>query len=242
MKWNSTLGKRLIRTRVSEPGYDQKWGNFLPSRRFNVDQSPLSFTTDASRTYKEIDPGNSENRNKKVWSAQPTSGGNKRFCSLNICFSPKGEQPRLAIIFRGKGQRISAIDKEAWNKDVVDIYFQSNLWADTNFRVDWTERTLKSAVKTNIGTAEFVLFCDSLAGQIAERFGNSVKEMNRIPWYGIPNATDIWQPVDGGYAATLKAFAKHEFFAWLDDNENCEKWYGADSKITASEKRILISH
>ena len=71
---------------------------------------------------------------------------------------------------------------------------------------------------------------------------NSVKEINGISQYGIPNATDIWKPVDGGYPATLKVFVKQEFFAWLDDDDKCENWYGANSKITASEKRILISH
>ena len=126
----------------------------------------------------------------------------KQAFSLNICFSPKEEQPRLAIIFRGK---------KTWNKD-VDIYIQPNTWADTNFCVDWTESTLKLVVKRNLGRAEFVLFCDNLEGQFAERFRNSVKEMNGIPWYGVPNATDIWEPLDGGYAATLKAFVKKEFF------------------------------
>ena len=51
--------------------------------------------------------------------------------------------------------------------------------------VDCAERTLKPAVETNIGRAEFVLFSDNLESQIAERFRNSVKKMNRIPWYGV---------------------------------------------------------
>ena len=52
-----------------------------------------------------------ENRNQKVWAAPPKQGDSKRFCTLNICFRPSGEQPRLAIIFRGKGLRFSAIEK-----------------------------------------------------------------------------------------------------------------------------------
>ena len=40
----------------------------------------------------------------------------------------------------------------------------------------------------------------------------------------------------------MKALVKQEFFKWLDDEENCEEWYGVDSKITASEQRIRISH
>ena len=35
-------------------------------------------------------------------------------------------------------------------------------------------------------------------------------------WYGLTNATEIWQPVDAGYGQLLKA----------KTNENCELWYG----------------
>ena len=59
--------------------------------------------------------------------------------------------------------------------------------------------------------------------------------------HGLVNAIDIWQPVDGGYAATLKTLINQEFFNWLHDEDNVEKWYGAESHITASEKRILIT-
>ena len=52
----------------------------------------------------------------------------------------------------------------------------------------------------------------------------------------------MWKPVDRGYASTLKALIKNEFFNWLDDDENMKKWYGEDSHITASEKRILATH
>ena len=55
------------------------------------------------------------------------------------------------------------------------------------------------------------------------------------------NAIDIWQPVDGGYAATLKTLINQEIFNWLHDEDNVEKWYGAKSHNTASEKLILIT-
>ena len=132
-------------------------------RKFNVDQSPLPFATDTSRTYEEIDRGNAENRNKKVWSAQPTSGANKHFCSLNVCFSQK-----RSLIFTK-----------------MPIFTFNLTLGQTLTCVDCAERTLKPAVETNIGRAEFVLFSDNLESQIAERFRNSVKEMNRIPWYGV---------------------------------------------------------
>ena len=34
----------------------------------------------------------------------------------------------------------------------------------------------------------------------------------------------------------------NQFFDWLDDDENLEKWYGANSYITTDEKRILIKN
>ena len=74
---------------------------------------------------------------------------------------------------------------------------------------------------------------------------NSKKEMSNIGsvcWYGVPGATDIWQPVDAGYAEQLKTLVKQVHYKWLNNDENAEKWHRTDIKFTASERRILISH
>ena len=59
--------------------------------------------------------------------------------TYEICARPEG-----LVIFRGKGQRISD-DRQAWDKD-VNIYFQNNAWANTEFSMDWLNRTLKPVV------------------------------------------------------------------------------------------------
>ena len=100
-----------------EPDYEEKWSSFFSSRRINVDQSPLPFAIDTFQKYEEQEPGNPEHRNKKVWSAPPTYGKGKLFCSMNICFSPKGDQSRLATIVCGQSKRLSATEKEACNKN-----------------------------------------------------------------------------------------------------------------------------
>ena len=69
---------------------------------------------------------------EKVWIAQPGSGLDKRQCTLQIMKRAEGEQPRLAIIFRGKGKRISDDKKLAWHPD-VDVYWQEDAWADMEF-------------------------------------------------------------------------------------------------------------
>ena len=124
-KWHSTLQEGAIRTSAGEPDYDKMWERYLPLQRFNVDQSTLPFARDTTKTYEQIDIRSKENRNKKVWTSQPNTGDSKGFCTLNVCFSPTGEQPKLVIIFRGKGKRLSAVEKESWDKD-VDVYFQNN--------------------------------------------------------------------------------------------------------------------
>ena len=59
-------------------------------------------------------------------------------------------------------------------------------------------------------------------------------------WCGLAKVTDVWQSVDAGYGQLLKTKIKQEFFRWLDDDENCERWY-SEAMFTASEKKILIT-
>ena len=119
------------------------------------------------------------------------------------------------------------------------MYFQKNAWFDTEFYLHWSKKSFKAIVKD---TGNFILFLDNLEeAHVQESFRNSIKDLGRITWFGVPNDTNIWQPVDGGYAATLKTLINQEFFNWLDDEDKVGKWYGAESHITASEKRMLIT-
>ena len=64
-------------------------------------KTPLPFSFDTKKMYELVEPGNPENRTKKIWVAELHHGASERFCSLNVCFRPEGEQTRLAVIFRG---------------------------------------------------------------------------------------------------------------------------------------------
>ena len=145
VKWHYNLRERAIRTGAANPNYDAKWESYLPVERFSMDQSPLPFEWDTSTTYEQIEKRKKENQNQKVWAAQPKQSDSKRFCTLNICFRPSGEQPRLAIIFRRKGLHLSAVEKASWHKD-ADLFFQPNVWVDSEFVVNWAEKTLKRSV------------------------------------------------------------------------------------------------
>ena len=164
MKWHATLRQRLVRTGAKESCYEEKWGDYKPHQRLNIDQSPLPFAIECKKTYDIPD------KDEKVWVNQPTPDAGKRFCSLNICFSPDGTQPRIAVISRGKGKQIAA-EKEAWDPD-IDVYFQPNAWTDGGFCTEWAKRTRKPAVQ---GKHHFVLICDNLEGQKNPEFKDAVR-------------------------------------------------------------------
>ena len=73
MQWHATTRERLVRKGAND-NFHPKWGRFVPSQKFNVDQSPLPFAMDVKRTYEHLEKGNPENRTKKVWISQPQSG------------------------------------------------------------------------------------------------------------------------------------------------------------------------
>ena len=176
------------------------------------------------------------NRNHKVWISQQGSGLEKRQCTLQVCVRPIGPQPKLTIIFRGKGKRVTQDEREAWHKD-VDVFFQENAWADTEFSVNWVQKTLSATVKDE---ERFVLFCDNLTAQTSDSFKEEVSHTSGVCWFGLPNSTDLWQPVDAGYAELLKALEKQAQNDWLD--KDADRWYGNEKGFTSKDRKILITH
>ena len=90
--------------------------------------------------------------------------------------------------------------------------------------VNWVKKTLADAVNT---TNRFVLPCDNLSAQISTEFKEAVSDLDGVVWFGLPNATDLWQPVDAGYAELLKVFMKQQHHKWFDSDDNADRWYGS---------------
>ena len=236
-KWHATTRVRLLRTGFHD-NYDPKWGRFLSSQRLNVDQSPLPFAIDAKRTYEHVEAGKGHEHN--TWISTPGDGLTKRQCSLQVCFRPVGKQPPLAIIFRGKGTRIRDDEKKAWHPD-VHVYFQENAWVDNSLACQWMEKTIKPFIEEeNLGP--YTLFCDNLTAQTSDQFKEAVSDGRGLVWYGLRNATDLWQPVDVGIAYTLKQLIGQAHRDWLDFDVNSDRWFGHENSFTAMERRILLTH
>ena len=123
-------------------------------------------------------------KHQKTWISQPASGVEKRQCQLQVCTRADGKQPRITVIFRVKGKRVLPDEKAAWHPD-VDVLWQETASADTTFSVNWSNTTLKH-----------VLFVENLTAQQTDDFKEAVSDLKGVVWYGLKNATDLWQVVD----------------------------------------------
>ena len=153
MRWHVLTREKLIGTGYSD-NYDPKWGRFKPSQRFNVDQSPLPFVIDKTRTYEKVSE-KGLSKQHKVWISQSMARLDKRQCSLQVVLRPEGLQPKLGIIFRGKGNIRE--EERACYHESVDVYFQAKAWADTAVSVDWVKK-----LSARLLTKKIALFCFSI--------------------------------------------------------------------------------
>ena len=75
-----------------------------------------------------------------------------------------------------------------------------------------------------------------------DSFKSAVSDKSGVVWLGLPKGTDLWQPVDAGYAQLLKVLMHHDFENWLDDDEHADWWYANENPFTALERRVLITY
>ena len=161
-----------------------------------------------------------EKRDLRVWLTNPGSGLDKCQCTLQVCISPES---------------ISADEIKAYHPD-INVYWQEKAWADTKFSVDWVRQTLKEVTKPLEGK-EFVLFWDNLTAQISEEFLQTVREINRIVWFGVTGANDIWEPVDCGIGRMVKQTVSRIQDEWLEHDDNIDLWVGnCEVKLTSKKE------
>ena len=117
---------------------DRMYGRFQLNERFNSDQVPLPFVNGQSETW-------APKGNKRVSIAQPFSGLEKRQCTIQPTIGPGGKLMQCAIICRGTGKRISRVEKKAYDPR-VDVFFQKNAWADSDFCMAWVKRCFRKSL------------------------------------------------------------------------------------------------
>ena len=74
--------------------------------------------------------------------------------------------------------------------------------------IKWCKKTLLPFINSQ-HLSKFVLLLDNEKGQMLtnadkDDFKESVFSINGLLRYNLPDGTDLWQPVDAGYAALLQ--------------------------------------
>ena len=82
------------------------------------------------------------------------------------------------------------------------VYFQTNAWIDIDVCRKWIDTTLSTFVKDE-KLETFLLVLDNLSCQELDEFNEKVSAVKGLCWYGLKAGTDLWQPVDSGYADVL---------------------------------------
>ena len=214
---------------------DPKYGRFQLNERFNSDQVPLPFVNGQSETW-------APKGSKRVSIAQPFSGLEKRQCKIQPTIGPGGKLMQCVIIFRGTGKRISKVEKKA-NDPRVDVFFQKNAWADSDFCMAWAKRGFRKSLMQGGGgvpVEESLLTLDNLHGQTTEKFkAYKKKECNTLVWHYPGGCTGALQPIDAGLGALIKVEVGKQLDIWLENGDNLERW--ESNALTASDRRVLLT-
>jgi len=209
---------------------DSIYGKYPLSHRHNVHQVPYAFLLCSPYNYKDKGAD-------RVWVRGPkgASGLAKRQCTLQICVTAGGAHCRLAIIFRGKGLRISKEEKRAWHPN-VDVYWQKCAWVNERVCYEWVKGTFKDSVKNVPG--EHLLFLDNLSAHKTNSFEEELDKLKVKRIMFPPNNTDHLQPVDAHIGRFIKNKMSELQDAWLEYDDHLLKW---EDHLSASERRILIT-
>ena len=83
--------------------------------------------------------------------------------------------------------------------------------------LEWVKGTLSKSVQ---GLDRFDLFLDDLKSQEYDEFKSAVVALNSVTWFGLENATDLWQAVD---AQMLKVLIGQGYRNWLDKEGKADR-------------------
>jgi hypothetical protein len=162
--------ERWVRSRPTKPGapFDPHFGRVVRSKRFNVDQSPLTLDSKGKVTY--------ERRGADTVRIVARAGDDKRCATLTVMVRLYGDgtmavrQPFPSIIFKGKGLRRCKEEKEEMARRAPDVFvqFQPKAWTDSETLYDYMSHFFKWLDENDPDpSGENVLFMDNLGSQVS---------------------------------------------------------------------------
>lgn len=242
-RWHARLRLRL---KQGPPGkVHPTWGRWLPENRLSVDQVPCNLREGIRATYEE-------KGSQRIWIAGTKADDGKRFCTLQICArahngdvaAPRRGQPKIGVIFRGQGLRVSEEEKRAWHPD-CRVRFQPKAWADANYCVEHAmDEMAEATADARAKGQQSVAFYDNLHGQTTKEHEQALLTKANCIRHLLPGGvTSEIQLIDDGIGYATKREMGHELDNWLMQPGHLEKWTSEGGLgFPMWQKRALITH
>lgn len=190
---------------------------------WRLDQVPCNLREGDTRTY-------TEKGDKRVWIAGNKNDDGKRFCTLQIAArccngspnEPRHGQPKITIVFRGKGQRITQKEKDGRHLD-VNVRFQPKAWFDDALCASYAKTEMKEiCAKAKSEGRQSVVICDNLSGQTTQEFADALKKHNCKRHLLPAGVTDELQLIDDGVGIAVKNEMGNLFDLWaMEGGDSC---------------------
>ena len=218
-----------IRRVSASTGSEEPLGKFQLSTVANVDQTPLPFTFNCGQGYNKTGE-------KTVWHRGAASGLDKRQCTVQLTIFADGEArvPPL-LIFRGKGLRISQVEKTQYDRR-VRVQFQENAWCDEAQMLKWVNHMWKCPFSPNAEKPK-LLIADVHRAQKTTKVLNALEACKTTVVLVPPGCTSLVQPLDvvvnGKFKQIVDRLQTEHMQQNLDQYVN--------NSLSASQRRILIT-
>ena len=240
-RWHARLRRRLKRGTQLDP----KWGRWLPEDRIAGDQVGCNLRAGLQKTY-------DEKGTKRVWMAGSPADDGKRFMTLNMlaratngsASKPRRGQPKIGIIFRGSGQKISVAEKAGWHPD-ANVRFQKKAWADDEVCEAFAYKELYEATaEARAAGRQSGCFFDNLSGQTTAEHLRNCKRAHCDRHLLPTGSTGELMLIDDGIGAAQKNRMADELDAHLEKADNLQRWTAGPKEggLKMWEKRVLMTH
>ena len=194
-------------------------------------QTPLPFVLDDGKTY-------DKKGTKEVWAQSGQSGLEKRKAAVQLTvFAHGDDRVRPNVIFRGKGLRINAKEKQSYGQPVKAM-FQEKTWCDQGIMKEWISTEWANPFKNLLGRNSDgkILIADAYRAQQTDTVKELVKKHKPFIVHVPPKCTSRIQVVNVLINIPFKDEVRSLFDHHLD--KNLDQF--VDGKINASQRRVLI--
>jgi hypothetical protein len=210
-----------------------KYGRFPPHLMYHMDQVPLAFSPGSKRTLNM--------KNEPCEMAEPGgSGASKRFCTLQVCICAKADEQRvnIEIYFRGKGNRLSQVEKDFYaTLPNINVRFQEKAWVNEIIAMEWLEYFREAT----LDQGEVLLGMDNHSSQRTPLCEAFMDLMNIVPAYTPANCTDCTSPVDRNVGQAIKLKIAKRYHETYRANKAQWELPKREGGLSNSRKRMLCA-